>query len=152
MSEEIRNASTIVPYSLITSLMLNGILGLGMLIAVLFCLGDIDAALDTPTKYPFMEIFFQATDSAAGSTAMIAIITVLQICATIACLAGSSRMTWSFARDHGLPGWRYLSRVWFFCFNSSVSRNVMLMVRIRLTHVLRYQRLQSPSRPQLHVC
>lgn len=111
MSEEIRNASTIVPYSLITSLMLNGILGLGMLIAVLFCLGDVEAALDSPTKYPFMEIFFQATGSLPGSTAMIAIITVLQICAAIACLAGSSRMTWSFARDHGLPGWRYLSKV-----------------------------------------
>ena len=111
MSEEIRNASTIVPYSLLTSIMLNGILGFGMLIAVLFFLGDISAALGTPTGYPFMEIFMQATNSTAGSTAMITIVTVLQICATIACLAGSSRMTWSFARDHGLPGWRVLSKV-----------------------------------------
>lgn len=111
MSEEIRNASTIVPYSLLTSIMLNGALGFGMLIAVLFFVGDITAALDSPTRYPFMEILRKATNSTAGSSAMIAIVTLLQICATIACLAGSSRMTWSFARDHGLPGWRLLSKV-----------------------------------------
>ena len=111
MSEEIRNASTIVPYSLLTSLMLNGVLGFGMLLAVLFCLGDLQAAIKSPTDYPFMEIFLQATHSAPGSTVMIIIVTILQICATIACLAGSSRQTWAFARDHGLPGWRILSRV-----------------------------------------
>jgi len=113
MSEEIKNASTIVPYSLLTSIILNGLLGFGMLIAVLFCIGDLDAALNSPTQYPFMEIFYQATGSTAGATTMIIIIVVLQICATIACLAGSSRMTWSFARDHGLPGWRMLRRVSF---------------------------------------
>ncbi|KAK0510423.1 hypothetical protein JMJ35_006855 [Cladonia borealis] len=111
MAEEIQNASTIVPYSLLASITLNGFLGFGMLIAVLFCLGDLDAAENSPTGYPFMEIFMQATRSAAGSSVMITIVTILQICATIACLAGSSRMTWSFARDHGLPGWRILSRV-----------------------------------------
>ena len=111
MSEEIRNASIIVPRSLLASITLNGFLGFGMLIAVLFCLGDIDAALDMPTDYPFIEIFQQATNSASGATAMIIVVTILQIAATIACLAGSSRMTWSFARDHGLPGWRFLSKV-----------------------------------------
>ena len=111
MAEEIQNASTIVPYSLLASITLNGFLGFGMLLAVLFCLGDLNAAEKTPTNYPFMEIFLQATHSVAGSSIMIAIVTTLQICATIAFLAGSSRMTWSFARDHGLPGWRILSRV-----------------------------------------
>ena len=111
MAEEIQNASTIVPYSLIAGITLNGFLGFGMLLAVLFCLGDLDAAEKSSTGYPFMEIFIQATRSAAGSSVMITIITVLQICATVAFLAGSSRMTWSFARDHGLPGWRTLSRV-----------------------------------------
>lgn len=111
MAEEIQNASTVVPYSLLAGITLNGFLGFGMLLAVLFCLGDIDAAEDLPTGYPYMEIFVQATHSTAGSSVMITIVTVLQICATIAFLAGSSRMTWSFARDHGLPGWRTLSKV-----------------------------------------
>ena len=96
---------------MIASLLINGVLAFSMLVAVLFCVGDITAALQTPTGYPFIEIFTQATASKAGATAMTSIITVLAFCAIIAALAGSSRMTWSFARDRGLPGWRYLSKV-----------------------------------------
>ncbi|KAL8783597.1 MAG: hypothetical protein Q9213_004526 [Squamulea squamosa] len=113
MSEEIANASTNVPRSMITSILLNGILGFSMLIAVLFCSGDItaEAIIETPTGYPFMAIFVQATQSIGGSTAMAVVIVVLGICATIAFVASASRMTWSFARDHGLPFHRYLSKV-----------------------------------------
>ncbi|KAL8752452.1 MAG: hypothetical protein Q9184_005731 [Pyrenodesmia sp. 2 TL-2023] len=111
MSEEIANASTNVPRSILTSILLNGFLGFAMLIAVLFCLGDVEAILETPTHYPFMAIFLNATQSTSGATAMAAVILVLGICATIAFVATSSRMTWSFARDHGLPFWRYLSKV-----------------------------------------
>lgn len=111
MSEEIQNPSINVPRSMITSITLNAFLGFGMLIAVLFCIGDIEAAFATPTAYPFMEIFVQATNSVSGSTAMAAIVTTLGLCATIGFVASSSRMTWSFARDRGLPFWRQLSKV-----------------------------------------
>lgn len=111
MSEEIHNASTIVPRSMMASIMLNGALGFGMLIATLFCLGDIQAALKTTTGYPFIEIFYQATGSIGGSTAMASVISVLGLCATIGFLASCSRLTWAFARDRGLPGWRLLSKV-----------------------------------------
>lgn len=109
MSEEINNATVIVPRAMIFSISLNGLLGLGMLIATLFCLGDVDKVLAAP--YPFMAIFEQAVGNAGGATAMSAIITVLMICALISFVATGSRMTWSFARDRGLPGWRYLSMV-----------------------------------------
>ena len=113
MSEEIANASTNVPRSMIVSILLNGTLGFAMLIAVLFCSGDVTAEsiVETPTGYPFIAIFVQATRSVGGSTGMAIIIVVLGICATIAFVASSSRMTWSFARDHGLPFWRSLSKV-----------------------------------------
>lgn len=111
MSEEIQNPSINVPRAMITSITLNAFLGFGMLIAVLLCLGDIEDAIQTPTGYPFMEIFLQATNSVAGSTAMAAIVTALGVCATIGFVASSSRMTWSFARDRGLPFWKQLSRV-----------------------------------------
>ncbi|KAL8770840.1 MAG: hypothetical protein Q9209_003491 [Squamulea sp. 1 TL-2023] len=113
MSEEIANASTNVPRSMITSILLNGTLGFAMLIAVLFCSVDLtaEAIIETPTGYPFMAIFVQATQSIGGSTGMGVVIVVLGICATIAFVASASRMTWSFARDHGLPLYRYLSKV-----------------------------------------
>ena len=57
MSEEIRNPSLVVPRSIMLSVVLNGTMGFAMVIALLFCLGDIDAALGTNTGYPYMEIF-----------------------------------------------------------------------------------------------
>jgi len=98
-----------VPRTMIFSIALNGLQGLGMLIAALFCLGDLDTVLLSP--YPFMAIFKQAVRSAQGATAMAAIVTTLQICAVVSLVATASRMTWAFARDRGLPGWSYLSRV-----------------------------------------
>jgi choline transport protein len=50
------------------SILINGLMGFSMLIAILYCLGDIDAALTTPTGYPFIEIFTQASRSVAGGT------------------------------------------------------------------------------------
>lgn len=111
MSEEIRNPSKLVPALILCSVLLNGILGFGILVALLFAIGSLNDALSSRTGYLFMDIFRQGTGSAGGSAAMIALIILLSFCATIAVLASSSRLTWSFARDRGLPGWRYLSRV-----------------------------------------
>ena len=110
MSEEIQNAAIIVPRAMIFNIGLNGLMGIGMLIAALFCLGDVDTVFQS--AFPFMAIFQQAVGSAGGATAMSAIITVLMICALISFVATGSRMTWSFARDRGLPGWYYLSKVY----------------------------------------
>ena len=111
MSEEIENASLVVPRSILATYVLNGVLGFAMLIAVLFGIQDIDAALNSPTNYPFMQIFLTATHSTGGATTMAAIVTVMEICATTSSLAAASRQFWSFSRDHGVPGWKLFSKV-----------------------------------------
>ena len=58
-----------------------------------------------------MEIFLDATGSIAGATIMASVITVMQISADVGIFASASRMCWSFARDRGLPGWKFLSCV-----------------------------------------
>ena len=112
MSEETRNASVVVPYSILTSIMLSGLMGFGMLLATLFCLGDSTAVLSTPTGFPFVEIYLQATDSMTGTAAIVLVMIVTLMCGVISCLTATSRIVWSFARDHGLPGWRILSQVY----------------------------------------
>lgn len=111
MSEEIQSASINVPRAIIGSIAINGALGFGMLLAVLFTLGDVKAVLATNYIYPFIQIFLQSNSSFGGTTTMTAIILALTFLSTIGLVATSSRMTWSFARDRGLPGWRYLSKV-----------------------------------------
>ncbi|KAL4794299.1 amino acid/polyamine transporter I [Aspergillus venezuelensis] len=111
MAEEVRDASVAIPRAIMLSVLINGSLGFGMLIAVLFCLGDLEAALATPTHYPYMEIFRQGTDSVAGALGMTSIILITAICSIFGLLAATSRQFWSFARDRAVPGWRIWSKV-----------------------------------------
>lgn len=113
MSEEVKNASRIVPGAMIFSLVVNGLLGFVMLLAILFCLGDADTVLASPTGFPFMAVFQQGVQSLGGATTMSAVVTALVVCASISIVASASRMTWSFARDRGLPGWKWLSKAFF---------------------------------------
>ena len=113
MSEEIVNAAVDVPRSIVTSIIINGFLGLAMLIAVLFCLGDPNAALEAQQTigFPFIEVFIQGTGSIGGTTGMTCILIALSCSATIGFLATASRMIWSFSRDKGLPFSGILSQV-----------------------------------------
>ena len=70
-AEEIEHASVVIPRSILASVVFNGLLGFGMLIAVLFCLGKVDDALNTSTGFPIIEIFTQASTTNAGGTIMV---------------------------------------------------------------------------------
>ena len=72
VAEEIQNAATVIPVSMGISTLLNGTLGFGMLIALLFCIpSDITDVLNTDTLYPFMDIYAYAVGSNTGATAMV---------------------------------------------------------------------------------
>ncbi|KAL1646326.1 hypothetical protein SLS58_003283 [Diplodia intermedia] len=111
LAEEIQHASTTIPHSMFASVALNGILGLGTVIAIAFCLGsDPSAILATPTGYPAIQMFANATDLRAAS-AMSSVLILACVAATINVLASASRMLWAFARERGLPCSAWLSRV-----------------------------------------
>lgn len=111
MSEEIHNAAIVVPKSILWSIVINGVVGLSMYIAILFCLGDVDAALNSTYVYPFIEVLLQAIRSSAGCAVIMALLIVVDLALVIGTVAASARMLWSFARDRGVPGWRHISKV-----------------------------------------
>ncbi|KAF2824244.1 amino acid transporter [Ophiobolus disseminans] len=113
MSEEVKNASKDVPRSMLYSLLINGFLAIGMLFAVLFSAENIQELLNdtSAATSPFVRIFTTAVGSEAGATIMVSIIIFLEFCSAMGCLAAASRMTWSFARDQGLPFWRAISMI-----------------------------------------
>lgn len=113
MSEEIKNPAVNVPRSVFFSLIFNGCLGFGMLLAVVFCIGDVEAVLELTKQvgFPFIAVFIQATGSVAAGTGMSVVIIVLAISAAVGVVATCSRIIWSFARDKGLPFSNILSRV-----------------------------------------
>lgn len=91
MAEETKNAQKVIPISIMFSLMINGTMGFSMLIATLFCLGNIQDVLGSKTGYPFMEIFYQGTNSIAGACVMATIVVTMGTCALAGILATASR-------------------------------------------------------------
>lgn len=111
MSEEIKDASITLPRALIGSVILNFSLVFILIITLCFTLGDPSEALASSTGYAFIEVFYSATGSQGGASFMtFLVVFMLSMCA-IAESAACSRQLWSFARDAGLPGSKWLSRV-----------------------------------------
>ena len=86
-----------------SSVAVNGILGLVMLVTLCFTLGEVDQVLDSATGFPFIQIFYNTTGSLAATNAMTAVLVVTLTASTITEVATASRQLWSFARDHGVP-------------------------------------------------
>jgi choline transport protein len=108
---EVKNAEIRVPQSMVTSVLINGGLSFAMIIAILFTVGDVEAASMTPTGYPIIEILFQATKSNAATTVLMTLIVAIGIVALFGTLASVSRLVWAFARDGGLPFGRVFTHV-----------------------------------------
>ncbi|KAL5393597.1 hypothetical protein PMIN06_007449 [Paraphaeosphaeria minitans] len=111
MAEEIYNAPVVVPNAILQSIVINGAMGLAMMIVVLYCISDIDLALAENPMYPIMSIFRQALGSVSGAAVMSSVLVVMAFSATTGIMSSSSRIFWAFSRDHGLPGWRFIDKV-----------------------------------------
>ncbi|KAF2463971.1 putative amino acid permease [Lindgomyces ingoldianus] len=111
MAEEVDNAAIVVPQTMIWSIIVSGVLCFGMSIAILFSIGDVTAALETPTGFPIIEIFFNATKSYAATNAMVSALIISIFFSALGLLASGSRLIWAFARDDGMPFPHYFSHV-----------------------------------------
>jgi choline transport protein len=111
MAEEIKDASIVLPRAIMWAAGINGTLGFIMVITFCFTLGSVYDIIASPTGYPFIQSFFNATQSNAGTSIMTAIIIVNITSACISTVATVSRQTWSFARDGGLPFSSFISKV-----------------------------------------
>lgn len=111
MSEEVRDASRVLPRAIMWAATINGSMGWIMLITFAFTMGDVFDVVDSPTGYPFIQVFYNVTQSLAGTSVMTSILIVNITSACISTVATVSRQTWSFARDSGLPGSRFIAHV-----------------------------------------
>ncbi|GAA91734.1 amino acid permease [Aspergillus luchuensis IFO 4308] len=103
MSEEIKDASETLPKAMMSAVGVNGILGFIMIVTLCFTLGDVNNILQSPTGFPFIQIFYNTTRSYAAANTMAAILVITLTASTITEVATASRQLWSFARDQGLP-------------------------------------------------
>ncbi|KAL3452446.1 amino acid/polyamine transporter I [Aspergillus insuetus] len=103
MCEEIKDASRTLPKAMMSAVGVNACLGFIMIITICFTLGDVNSVLETPTGFPFIQIFYNTTQSYAATNTMTAILVITLTASTITEVATASRQLWSFARDKGLP-------------------------------------------------
>lgn len=111
VAEEVENAATTLPKSIMWSSFLNSILGLVMVITICYTWGDMDEIRLTKTGFPFIQIFYNTTQSRTGTSLMVMIIILTILSSVLAGHATASRQLWSFARDHGVPCSQHFSRV-----------------------------------------
>lgn len=108
ISEEVEDASLVVPRCMWWSYVINVILGILMLIVMLFGIGNLDDALNSTA--PYLNLF-QNTGSTGMAMALSIILFLLILSGNITALATASRELWAFSRDRGFPFSRWISRV-----------------------------------------
>jgi amino acid transporter len=111
VSEEIPHPSRNVPLVMVGSVVINGVMGFGYTIMLLYSTGPLKALLETPTGFPFMQIYLNATRSHAGATIMSLILVLIATIAAAAGTTSTSRTVWAFARDGATPFPNYFSKV-----------------------------------------
>ena len=77
----------------------------------MYCAGDVNTAIASPTGQPYVEILLNATQSKRATLALTSIIFVLLVACAVNNVTTSSRQLWSFARDGGLPFSSWLAYV-----------------------------------------
>lgn len=109
-AEEIRNAAIVLPWAMIWTLLLNGSLGIVMVITFAFCLGNVQDAITPTYGFAYIDMFVNVFGPTAASVG-IALLILLGLFATVSNVAAASRQMFAFARDGGLPFSAALCRV-----------------------------------------
>jgi amino acid transporter len=118
LSEEVKNASIIVPRAIWWSYVGNVFFGFIMLITMLFCIGPLDTIIEA--DWPFIALF-DRTGSQRLNLFFNVILWLLVYLGNITTLATCARETWAFARDRGLPGSQWIGHMdkkWHMPFNA----------------------------------
>lgn len=113
IAEEIKDASKTLPRAISWAVILNATLGFIMVLTLCFTLGDATQIIETPTGYPFIQVFYNTTQSYSATNVMVTVLIVTLTSSAISEVATASRQLWSFARDNGLPFSSTLSYVSF---------------------------------------
>jgi choline transport protein len=108
LAEEVENASLNVPRAMWWSYLGNVSLGTIMLITMLFCIGDLDDAIDSDAPYL---ILFTNTGSTPVALLLSVVLFILIFAGNISALATVSRELWAFSRDKGFPFSKRISHV-----------------------------------------
>lgn len=128
MSEELKDAARVLPKAMILTTFANGAMGFTILITFCMVLGDLDTVIATPTFQPYIQVFYDVTQSRsrlpnviartntrfsgyAGASVLSALVIIMAIFCNLSITATASRQLFAFARDQGVPYARFFAYV-----------------------------------------
>lgn len=99
MSEELRDASKVLPRSMILTTIINGSMGWIILISFCFTLGNIDDVINSPTGQPYIAVFYTVTENYIGASVLSALIITLAIFCHLSTLSPPSNHKILYTND-----------------------------------------------------
>lgn len=113
MIEEIPNAHVEGPKIMVYAVLMGAFTGFVLLMVLLFVSGGeagVNDVISSPAG-PFLQILYTATNNRAGAVCLLMFPLVCLLFATTGIMTTSSRMTYAFARDRGIPASRFFAKV-----------------------------------------
>ena len=81
----------------------NAIMQFAFVILLMYTIGDLNTVTTANPRLPLIEVYYLATKSVAATNIFIIAIFLIVFVSIFNGFASVSRLTWAFARDHGLP-------------------------------------------------
>ncbi|KAK6845408.1 amino acid transporter [Apiospora arundinis] len=112
LSEEVRDASWVLPRSMVVTAAINYTVGFVMTVTIMLTVGeDASTLLDSRTGQVYVQVLLNITHSRVGTSILTALMAVLLLFCDVNGVTTSSRQLFAFARDNGLPCSRWLATV-----------------------------------------
>ncbi|KAK6197073.1 amino acid permease-domain-containing protein [Scheffersomyces amazonensis] len=111
LAEESSDPRRKIPIAIIGTVVIGLITSLSYSIAMFFCIKDLETLFNSRTGVPIMDIYYQVLGSKAGAVGLEFLVFLTAIGCNVTCHTWQARLCWTIARDNGLPGSRYWSRV-----------------------------------------
>lgn len=111
LAEETLTPETDIPKAIIGTVIIGFITSLVHSISMFFSIKNLDEIYASTTGVPILDIFYQVLKSKAGAIVLQMLILLTAFGCNISSHTWQARLCWSFARDEGLPGSRYWSKV-----------------------------------------
>ncbi|KAK8094228.1 amino acid transporter [Apiospora hydei] len=112
LSEEVRDASWVLPRSMVVTAAINYTVGFVMIVTIMMTVGDhASELLDSRTGQVYVQVLLDATKSRVSTSILTALMAVLLLFCAVNGVTTSSRQLFAFARDKGLPYSRWLATV-----------------------------------------
>ncbi|KAF1993340.1 choline transport protein [Amniculicola lignicola CBS 123094] len=112
LAEEVHRPERMIPIAIMGTVAIGFVTSWFFSMAMFFSIvGDFSEIGGTATLVPILELFYKALGNKAGAIVLESMIIATGLGCLIASHTWQSRLCWSFSRDRGIPGHKWLSKV-----------------------------------------